>query len=186
MSETTFNCPNCNKTIEAPSDMAGETAECPYCDQAVIIPGAAKIKTLKVETPHKTPSRKTGTLYQASPSMFRNSPLGFIVTFILCFAGIGLLIFLIWWLRCKGQVLTITDEKVTLRTGILSKHTNDVYHEDIKNVQVSQSLFQRMFNVGSIAVASAGTGGVEIVISGIPDPNKVKTILEEQRRLNRK
>jgi uncharacterized membrane protein YdbT with pleckstrin-like domain len=121
-------------------------------------------------------------LYQASPSMFKNNPIGFILTLVLCIVGIGLLILLIWWLRCKGQVLTITSEKVSKRTGILSKHTNDVYHEDIKNIQVRQSLFQRMFGVGALAIASAGTGGVEIAIAGIPDPNRIKEIIEEQRR----
>jgi len=121
-------------------------------------------------------------LYQASPSMFKNNPIGFIMTLILCAVGIGFLIFLIWWLRCKGQVITVTSEKVSKRTGILSKNTNDIYLEDIKNIQVKQSLFQRMFGVGTLAIASAGTGGIEIAITGIPDPNRIKNILEEQRR----
>lgn len=114
--------------------------------------------------------------------MFKNNPIGFILTLVLCVVGIGCLIFLIWWLKCKGQVLTITAEKVSKRTGILSKNTNDVYHEDIKNIQVNQSPFQRLFGVGAVAIASAGTGDLEISIVGIPDPQRVRAILEEQRR----
>jgi len=39
MSDITLTCPNCNKTIDAPTEMAGQTGECPYCDQPIIIPG---------------------------------------------------------------------------------------------------------------------------------------------------
>jgi membrane protein YdbS with pleckstrin-like domain len=186
MSEITLTCPKCNKSIEAPAELAGQTGECPYCDQPIIIPGTPIQPPAPVTQPaqastQKQPSQST-VIYQANPVMFKNNPVGFILAIILCFFGIGFLIFLIWILRCKGQTLIVTGEKITLRKGILSKHTNDVYHEDIKNVQVSQSLFQRLFNVGSIAIASAGTGGIEISISGIPSPDKLKQILETQRR----
>jgi len=121
-------------------------------------------------------------LYRESPSMFKNKPIEFILLCALCLIGIGFLIFLVWWLQCKGQVLTITSDKVSMRTGILSKNTNDVYIEDIKNVQIKQSLFNRLFGVGSLEVATAGTSGVEIVISGIANPNEAKSIIEAQRR----
>lgn len=115
--------------------------------------------------------------------MFRNSPIGFILILILCFPFmIGIPIMLIWWLKCKGTVLTVTDEKSILRTGILSKHENEVYHSDIRNVQVKQNLFQRMFGVGYIGISSAGQGGMEIEVSGIPAPTKVKDLINNHRR----
>ena len=39
------------------------------------------------------------TLYSENPSMFRNNPIGFIVTIMLCLVGVGLIILLVWWLR---------------------------------------------------------------------------------------
>jgi len=121
-------------------------------------------------------------LYRESPSMVKSDPIFFVIGVVLCVIGIGFLILLIRWLECKGKILTVTTEKVSMQSGILSRHTNDVFHEDIKNIQVSQSLIQRMLDVGSLAISSAGTGGVEIAIAGIPDPNRVKRIIEEQRR----
>jgi len=123
------------------------------------------------------------TLYDAHPAMFKSNPIGFILCIVLIAVyGIGLLVLLIWWVRVLGTKLTLTNERVTLRKGILSKHTNDVYHTDIRNVQVRQTLFQRIFRTGSIAVASAGHGGIEIFAQGIPNPQKVKDLIDQQRR----
>lgn len=123
------------------------------------------------------------TLYTQSPSMFRNSPVGFILLLILSIPFVvGIPFMLAWWLKCKGTVLTVTDEKTILRTGILSKHENEVYHSDVRNVQVKQNLFQRLFGVGSLGIASAGHGGMEIEASGIPAPGKVKDLINTHRK----
>ena len=76
------------------------------------------------------------TLYDAHPSMFRNNPVGFVVVILLCLAVVGLPILLVWWLRAIGTTLTVTDTRITLRKGVLSKHTNEVYHGNVRNVQV--------------------------------------------------
>ena len=59
----------------------------------------------------------------------------------------------------------------------MSKSTNEVRHKDIRNLQVSQSIFQRLFGVGTLEIASAGHGGVEIKISGIPKPQELADII---------
>ncbi len=111
--------------------------------------------------------------------MFRNHPIEFILCILLIAAfGLGLLILLIWWLNCLGTTLTVTDQRTTLRRGILSKNVNEVYHSDVCNIQISQSFLQRIFHVGSIGISSAGQSGIEIVADGIPDPDKVKEIID--------
>ncbi len=122
------------------------------------------------------------TLYDAHPSMFRQSPVGFIISIILIPFVLGLLILGIWFLRVRGTKLTITNERITLRQGILSKRTNEIYITDVRNVQVSQSLFQRMLNAGTIGISSAGQSGVEIGIAGMVDPEKIKGIIDDHRR----
>ena len=94
-------------------------------------------------------------LYHSHPAMFRNRPWSFILCLILSLVGIGLIIFLIWWIRTKGTELTVTNERASLRKGILSKFTNDVYLTDVRNVQIYQSFWQRVFGVGSVAISSA-------------------------------
>lgn len=121
-------------------------------------------------------------LYEAHPAMFRNHPFGFILCLLLIAAvGLGLLIFLIWWFRCMGTTLTVTDQKTTLRKGILAKNLNEVYHSDVRSIQVNQSFFQRLFGVGSIGISSAGQASIEIVADGIPDPGHVREIIDAHR-----
>ncbi len=145
-------------------------------------------------------------LYEAHPSMFRNHPIWFILTCLLCVSGfllpflpievswqtrfieilvpllIGLGAFFVWWLKIKGTTLTVTTERTSCRRGILSKSITEVWHQDIRNVQLDQTLLQRILNVGKIGISSAGQSEVEINVSGIPDPERVKQAIDEHRR----
>jgi uncharacterized membrane protein YdbT with pleckstrin-like domain len=122
-------------------------------------------------------------LYRAHPSMFRNNPLGFVLVLLLCVVGIGLLILLAWWISVLGTTLTITDKRTVLRKGILSKHTNEVLHGNVRNIQLRQGPLQRLFNVGYLGISSAGQGGIEIEVSGIPDPEGVKQLIDSYREM---
>lgn len=121
-------------------------------------------------------------LYEAHPSMFRNHPVLFVLYVLLIAAfGLGLVLLFVWWFQTLGTTLTVTNDQTTLRRGIFSKYTNDVFHENVRNIQVRQSFLQRMFNVGWIGISSAGQSGVEIEVNGIPDPERVKEIIDEHR-----
>ena len=145
-------------------------------------------------------------LYEAHPSMFRNHPVLFSLTVLLCLSGfllpflpfevswttrfieilvplvIGLLIFLYWWIQVKGTTLTLTTERTSCRRGILGKSVTEVWHQDIRNVQFDQTLLQRILNVGSIGISSAGQNEVEVNVSGVPHPDKIKRLIDEHRR----
>jgi uncharacterized membrane protein YdbT with pleckstrin-like domain len=128
----------------------------------------------------------TGTeevvLYEAHPAMFRNHPFWFVLCVILSFVGVGLILFLIWYLQSRATTLTVTNDQTRLRKGILSKHTNDVFHENVRNIQVKQTFSQRLLGVGSVGISSAGQAGMEIEVNGIPEPHRVKQIIDECRR----
>ena len=120
-------------------------------------------------------------LYREHPAMFRNHPALYVLLVALCLVGVGLLLFLIWWLRTLATTLVVTNRKTTLRTGLLSKNTDDVFHKDVRNIQVRQTLFQRILGVGNIGISSAAQADMEIVVQGIPNPCRVKQIIETYR-----
>lgn len=122
-------------------------------------------------------------LYRAHPAMFRNNPLVFVLTLVLCLVGVGLIILLFWWLNVLGTTLTVTDKRTILRRGILSKHTNEVLHGNVRNIQLRQGPLQRMLKVGYLGISSAGQGGIEIEVQGIPDPEGVKKLIDEYREM---
>ncbi len=124
-------------------------------------------------------------LYEENPSMFRNQPVWFVITCVLCLVIVGLFIFAAWYLKCKGTTLTITNDRTTCRRGILSKSITEVWHQDIRNVQLDQTFFQRVFDVGTIGISSAGQADLEIHVSGIPQPERVKGLIDAHRRRER-
>jgi uncharacterized membrane protein YdbT with pleckstrin-like domain len=101
---------------------------------------------------------------------------------ILSFVGVGLTLFLVWYLQSRATTLTVTNEQTTLRKGLLSKHTNDVFHENVRNIQVKQTFFQRLLDVGYVGISSAGQAGLEIEVNGLPEPHRVKQIIDDCRR----
>ena len=122
-------------------------------------------------------------ILELNPAMFRNNPLGFVLSVLLCAVGVGLIILGIWWLQTKAATLTVTNKRTIQRTGLLSKRTTEVLHRDVRNIQVSQSAFQRLFGVGTIGISSAGQAGVEILFAGVRDPENLQTAIDEHREL---
>ena len=124
------------------------------------------------------------TLLEANPAMFRNNPFAFILSVILvAAAGVGLVILGIWWLHTKAAMLTITNKRTIQRKGLFSRKTTEVLHRDVRNIEISQSMSQRMFGVGSIGIASAGQAGIEIQFAGVRDPDGVKALIDCYRDL---
>jgi len=139
-------------------------------------------------------------VWQGHPAWFRQRPGAFVFNGILVFAGgcllpftlgwswplpvglailVGLLAlrFVVWWLASVATTLTVTSYRTTCRSGILSRKTSEVRHIDVRNLQVNQTLFQRIMGTGSIGISSAGQGGVEIFVAGILDPERVASII---------
>lgn len=126
------------------------------------------------------------TLYVASPSMFRNHPLGFVVSVILCPVVIGIVIFVIWYLRARSTELTVTNMRTRLHEGWLSRSITEVWHRDIRNVQLTQTVAQRIFGTGRIGISSSGQSGIEIDVSGLRDPDQIKALIDKYRGAARK
>ena len=123
------------------------------------------------------------TLLETNPAMFRESPMLFLACVLLAPVGIGLVALGIWWLSTKAAVLTITDKRTIVKRGLLSKHTNEVLHRDIRNIRVSQSFLQRVFGVGEIEISSSGQGDVEIRFAGVSDVDSAKALIDKHREL---
>jgi uncharacterized membrane protein YdbT with pleckstrin-like domain len=120
-------------------------------------------------------------LYESHPAMFRSHPVGFILCLILCVVGVGLVILLFWGLSCSGTTLTVTDKRVILRKGLLSKFVNEVMNADVRNIQVSQTFLQRLLGVGKIGISTAAQSGIEIEVVGIPCPDQVRELIDAHR-----
>lgn len=138
--------------------------------------------------------------YDGHPAMFRNHPLGFLLLLVLIVApvvalllyrdaivalgefppalllgatGLGVVIFLYWYLKTRSTHLRITGDQVHLEEGLLSKHHVDLQVQQIRAVRVYQGLLDRIFRVGRIEVYTTGDSP-EFTVGGMPSPHRVR------------
>lgn len=74
----------------------------------------------------------------------------------------------------------ITNRRVMLESGIISKQISEMSLTKIELVEVEQSLLGRMLDYGTVIVR--GTGGSGIFFHGIEKPFSFRNLLQEQIR----
>jgi len=89
--------------------------------------------------------------------------------------------YIVWRVTTWFITLEITTERSLLQRGLIARRTSEVRHEDVRNLQVDQSLFERLFKVGTLLISSSGQDDFEIKVAGIPNPAfVVETIRSHQ------
>jgi uncharacterized membrane protein YdbT with pleckstrin-like domain len=106
---------------------------------------------------------------------------GWIASLVVMFLA---LIFLgIWKLKTISVRLLITNKRTVVRRGLIARNTSEVLHDNIRNVQIDQSVWDRVCGVGVIGLSSAGQDGLEIEVKDMPKPLKVREIIDLYRPL---
>ena len=91
---------------------------------------------------------------------------------------------LAWWkILTYGSVLKITNKRAVAQRGIFSKATSEVLHDNIRNVKITQSFWQRVWNVGTIGISSAGQDDIEVEMADLPGPHEIARIIDLYRPL---
>lgn len=109
--------------------------------------------------------------------MFKGNPLGFIGCILLIpIAGLGLFILLYWYLVSRTTKFTITDSEVLFEKGILNKEHSEIALASVRSVKVKQSLINRMFDVGTVEIFTAGDHP-EIVAASLPEPRRIRELI---------
>ncbi len=87
----------------------------------------------------------------------------------------------IWkYLDTKNRVYTITNERIILRKGILSKTTNEIELYRIKDFTVEEPFFMRLLGLTHIYLKTADYTHPQMRISGLKDGMRIK----EQLRIS--
>lgn len=114
----------------------------------------------------------TGWLYDEHPAMFRAHPFLFILLLV---SVVGILAIGIWWVRCKGERLALSDREVLMERGLLAKQRTEIALSSIRSVRITQTFGQRIFDVGNIELFSAGDMA-EIAVKSMPRPGRIRAI----------
>lgn len=89
----------------------------------------------------------------------------------------------VWKILTFSTALRITNKRTIVRVGLLSRSTSEVLHDNIRNIQITQSFLERLLNVGRIGISSSGQDGIEIDVKNIPNPDRVRQIIDLYRPL---
>lgn len=89
-----------------------------------------------------------------------------------------------WWVVSLSAALEITNKRTVARTGLLSRSTSEVVHDNIRNVQVDQTFWERVWSVGSIGISSSGQDGIEIQMQHVPHPQELQKTIDLYRPLD--
>lgn len=102
-------------------------------------------------------------------------------------AGLSLLsIPAFYHLKQKLVRYTLTDSKIEIDSGLISKTTKNVPLRTIQDVTISSTIPQRMLGFGNLVIENAGETAGKIVLQNINSPKKhADILLKQMRRLNK-
>lgn len=105
---------------------------------------------------------------------------------IFLFIWIVIMILVAIWIPAAFKALeyTIDDDGVKMRGGVVWKKYVTVPYSKITNVDITRGPLQRLFNIGTIHVQTAGAAGkqgekAELKLAGIRDLEKVREVIIE-------
>jgi uncharacterized membrane protein YdbT with pleckstrin-like domain len=87
-------------------------------------------------------------------------------------AGIALVI-LGGFVKRMATVYTITNQRLRIKRGILSKKIQQTRIDRVQNVNTDQSVMQRLLRVGTVDFDTAGTDDSDFTFDGVGSPTRV-------------
>ncbi|MEZ5308487.1 MAG: PH domain-containing protein [Pyrinomonadaceae bacterium] len=104
---------------------------------------------------------------------------------IVVLLGISMLLIPAYYhVKQKAVRYTLTDHKVEIDEGLLSKSTRNVPLRIIQDVTVSANFFQRLLGFGDIEIENANESDQVILLRNIDNPKEYAKVLLDQMRKN--
>ncbi len=82
--------------------------------------------------------------------------------------------------RCRRFALT--DRRVLARFGVFRRHVTSIRLDRVQHVVMARRFRDRLAGIGTVGVATAGTGAIELAWIGVRDPAAVLAAIEQAVR----
>ena len=82
--------------------------------------------------------------------------------------GLGLIFWVLAYVRYKTTELAITTKRVIVKHGFIRRRTVEININKVESIQVDQEILGRLFNFGTLVIA--GAGDPQAPIAGISSP----------------
>jgi uncharacterized membrane protein YdbT with pleckstrin-like domain len=92
--------------------------------------------------------------------------------FLIVLVIVGLTV-LIGFVKRIATTYTITDRRLNIRRGIISREVQETRLERVQNVNYQQSVYQRLMQIGDVDFDTAAGDDYNFVFAGVADPQDV-------------
>jgi uncharacterized membrane protein YdbT with pleckstrin-like domain len=96
------------------------------------------------------------------------------LVFFVVLAILGITV-LAGFIKRVATVYTITNRRLNIKRGIVSREIQETRLERVQNVNYNQSVFQRMLNVGDVDFDTAAGDDYNFIFAAVADPADVVT-----------
>jgi uncharacterized membrane protein YdbT with pleckstrin-like domain len=88
----------------------------------------------------------------------------------------------IGWIKRSTTRYNVTDDRIHIRTGIVSRREHSTQLSRIQNVNVTQSMFQRLLGIGDVDWDTAGTeeSSSDFTFRGVDDPSELARLVDQR------
>ena len=92
--------------------------------------------------------------------------------FVVILVILGLTL-LIGFVKRVATTYTITDRRLNIKRGIISKEVQETRLERVQNVNYRQSVYQRLMQIGDVDFDTAASDDYNFVFAGVANPSDV-------------
>jgi uncharacterized membrane protein YdbT with pleckstrin-like domain len=92
---------------------------------------------------------------------------------LLVFAAIVGITLLAGFVKRVATVYTITDRRLNIKRGIIARNVQETRLQRVQNVNFSQSVYERLMQIGNVDFDTAGTDDSNFIFSGVGQPEAV-------------
>jgi uncharacterized membrane protein YdbT with pleckstrin-like domain len=102
-------------------------------------------------------------------------------------AGLGIVVFVavaaitivVGFIRRVATVYTITDRRLNIKIGIISRKVQETRLQRVQNVNYNQGVYERIMQIGDVEFTTAGTDESNFVFAGVGQPEEVVQNVEK-------
>ncbi|MBV8454618.1 MAG: PH domain-containing protein [Deltaproteobacteria bacterium] len=76
---------------------------------------------------------------------------------------------------------SLTSDRLIERQGLLASRRREMELADVRSIEVSRSISQRLFGIGNVMIASAASADFMIKLQDVPGPERVAEMLRQAR-----
>ncbi len=92
---------------------------------------------------------------------------------VVTFAVIAAIVVLAGFIKRVATVYTITDRRLNIKVGIISRKVQETRLQRVQNVNFNQGVYERVMQIGDVEFTTAGTDESNFVFAGVAQPEAV-------------